>query len=102
MKNKRYVVVNSKRFFVFLTIVLVFLAMIISLIFTFSSAHSSIHVPKYKEYYVSHGDNLWNISLEYMPKDYDVRKMIYEIKSLNNLETGEIFHGDILKIPIYD
>ncbi|MDD2446065.1 MAG: LysM peptidoglycan-binding domain-containing protein [Tissierellia bacterium] len=102
MKSKKYVIVNNRRFFIFITIVLVFIVMIISLLVTFPRAHSIMYIPKYKDYYVSYGDNLWDISLEYMPKDYDVRKMVYEIKELNDLETSEIFHGDVLKIPIYD
>lgn len=101
MKSKKYVIVDSKRFFIFVTSVLIFLTMIFSLLFTFSKAHSSTYMPNYKEYYVSYGDSLWEISLRNLPEDYDVRKMVYDIKKINDLQTGEIFHGDILKIPVY-
>lgn len=39
------------------------------------------------------------IALNYMPEKYDVRKMIYEIKVLNKMETSNIYPGDIIRVP---
>ncbi len=102
MKNKRYVIVDSRRFFLFITVVFILTALIFNLIFTYSKAHSSIQSQDFKEYYVHKGDNLWNISLSHMPKDYDVRKMVYDIKKFNEMEDSFIVAGDIIKIPIYN
>lgn len=100
MKSKKYLIVDSRRFFMFVTFLFVVLAFIIGLVFTIPKAHSSIQFQSFKEYHVLAGDNLWNISLEYMPKDYDVRRMVYEIKELNNMETSYIAAGETIKIPI--
>ncbi len=102
MKEKKYVIVDSRRFFLFITIVSILTAFIFSLIFTYSKAYSSIQTQNFKEYYVHKGDNLWNISLEHMPKNYDVRKMVYDIKELNNMDESFIVAGETIKIPIYD
>lgn len=102
MKSKKYVIVDSRRFFLFITLVFILTALIFNLIFTYSKAHSSIQSQDFREYHVLKGDNLWNISLEYMPKDYDVRKMVYDIKKLNEMDESFIVAGDTIKIPIYD
>lgn len=67
-----------------------------------SKAQGIIYNQSYTDYYVKNGDTLWNISLEKMPIDYDVRRMVYDIKSLNNMETSYIYEGDIIKIPVYN
>ena len=35
-----------------------------------------------------------------MPKDYDIRKMIHEIREINNMETADVYPGDLVKVPI--
>ena len=35
-----------------------------------------------------------------MPKDYDIRKMVFEIKEFNNMKDANIYPGDLIKIPI--
>lgn len=99
---KRYVIVNPKRFFMFLTFVFALLSIILFIFINSTKAHSSIYEVRYKEYFVNPGDNLWNISINNIPKDFDVRKMVYEIRKVNNLETAYIYPGDIIKIPIYE
>lgn len=102
MKSRKYVIVNSKRFFAFITFILLFFSLVLTLIFTFSKAHSSSYSQGYKEYHVVTGDSLWDISLKNMPENYDVREMVYNIKKLNNMKTSEIYDGDTIKIPIYN
>lgn len=101
MKDKKYIIVNSTRFFIFITFILVIISLIVSLVFNLPKAHSSSYMQNYKEYYVAKGDNLWDISLRNMPKDFDVRRMVYEIKKLNDMETSYIYEGDSIKIPTY-
>ncbi len=62
--------------------------------------------PKYKLECITRGDTLWSIAeYEIKNNDYyknqDVRKVIYEIKKINNLEGNELKEGIELKIPIY-
>ena len=33
-------------------------------------------------------------------EDYDVRKMVFEIIQFNNMESANIYPGDLIKIPI--
>ncbi|MBC8589246.1 cell division suppressor protein YneA [Paratissierella segnis] len=99
---KKYVIINPRRFFTFLTFVFMFIFIILFVFLNSAKVHSSIYEPKYEEYYVLEGDSLWNISTKYKPEGYDIRKMIYEIKELNNIETGYIYPGESIKVPIYD
>lgn len=99
---KRYVIVNPRRFFIFLTFVFMILSVILFIFINSTKAHSSIYEVKYKEYYILEGDNLWDISSRNIPDGYDIRKMIYEIKELNQMDTSCIYAGDIIKIPVYD
>lgn len=102
MKNKKYVIVDIRRFFLFITAVFIITALIINLIFAYSKVYGSIQTQGFKEYYVGNGENLWNISLEHMPEGYDVRKMVFDIKKLNEMDTSFIVEGETIKIPIYD
>ncbi|TJX16243.1 LysM peptidoglycan-binding domain-containing protein [Tissierella creatinini] len=102
MKNKKYLIVDVRRFFLFITAVFILISLIINVIFAYSKAYGSIQTQGFKEYYVDNGENLWNISLEYMPEGYDVRKMVFDIKRLNGMDTSFIVEGETIKIPIYD
>lgn len=50
------------------------------------------------EYTVSEGDTLWEIAEDVYGSDTDTRKAVYEIRKVNGC-TGEIYPGDVLKIP---
>lgn len=52
----------------------------------------------YTEYTVQHGDTLWDIASG-CNRNEDVRKVIYDIKALNNLESAAIHCGDVLLVP---
>lgn len=99
MKRRKYVIVNMSRFYTFITFLFILCAILLFAIFYSPEAHSSIYEPSYKEYHISEGDNLWNIALNNMPEGYDVRKMIYEIKKANSMETSGVYAGDTIKIP---
>lgn len=75
--------------------------LIVSLLST-NEVHGSNygHDYEYSEIKVLKGDTLWMIALDHMPEEYDVRKMIYEIRILNNMDVSNIYSGDIIKIPI--
>lgn len=100
MKSKRYVIVNAKRFFTFITLIFLVLAIIVITIINSSKAHGSQYSQTYKEYYVVEGDSLWNISKKFIPEGYDIRRMIYEIKKANDMEDGYIYAGKTIKIPV--
>lgn len=89
--------INKK---VFLFVSILFLGMLI--FFNISYSNSEV---EYKSRFVSRGETLWSIAAdEQKNNDYfenqDVRRIIYEIRKINNLSNNELFEGLELKIPI--
>lgn len=54
---------------------------------------------KYTEIRVENGQSLWTIAAKYYNNDCDIRKKIYDIKKINNLEDALLQPGQKLKIP---
>lgn len=100
MKSKKYRIVNKRRFYLFITFILTIGTIIIFSIFNSVGAHSVFISNPYIEVKVIEGDTLWNIAKEHLPSNYDIRKMIYNIKEINDIESANIHPGDIIKIPI--
>ncbi len=100
MKTKRYVIVNSRRFFTFITLVITLLALIVFTIMNLQGAYSSAYTIETEDYWVKQGETLWSIAQKYTPDGYDIRKMIYEIKQLNEMDTSMIYSGDKILIPV--
>lgn len=48
---------------------------------------------------VDEGDTLWKIAKEYKNENEDIRKVIYEIRKINKLDSAVIVPGQILLIP---
>ncbi|MWV42257.1 LysM peptidoglycan-binding domain-containing protein [Paenibacillus sp. HJL G12] len=63
------------------------------------SPHDSIPI---EQVVVSKGDTLWEIAVDYKPKDMDTRAYIRIIKKTNHLKTSGIEAGDVLSLPIYE
>lgn len=66
------------------------------------SAHSEVLEEPYKEIVILQGDSLWNIAKKNMSDKYDIRYLVYKLKEFNDMETAQIYSGDIIKIPIMD
>ena len=94
--KKRTVIVNKKRFFIFI------LLSIILLLSGFSSvkSHFSGNTKEFVAVYVSSGDTLWNIASKNNYENKDIRKLVYEIKKFNNLNSNTIYAGDKILIPV--
>lgn len=101
MKNK-YKVINKTRFYSFIIVVVIVLTVSLLFFFDRKEVYSSPYQISYEEFQVAKGDTLWTIAKIYLPKNKDIRKMIYEIKQINNLTSGYIYPGDIIKIPLED
>lgn len=93
-------IVNKKKF----VRSLIFLLAIITLILLgINSAYSKTEIA-YKEDYIVKGDTLWSIAEneintnEYY-KNKDIRKVMYEIKQLNKIESGNLKIGQKIVIP---
>ncbi len=99
-KNKKRVkIVNKFRFVVSLSFILVLAFTMVSSIFLSGNKVEGYQEDEYIEIYVDYGDTIWDLSRKNSPKNKDIRKSIYEISQINNLNTYDIYPGQILKIP---
>lgn len=94
--KRRYKIVNKTRFYLFL--ISVFVIVVVGML-SIDKVYGSIYEYNYDEVIIVEGDTLWNIALNYMPKNYDVREMIFIIRAFNKMETSQIYAGDLLKVP---
>ena len=99
---KKLKIVNKNKFKRSICFILL---VIIMILFITLSSYSNTKT-KYKIDFVSKGDTLWSIAeKEINNNDYykgkDIRKVIYEIKELNNLSNNNLVEGTSLKIPTY-
>lgn len=51
---------------------------------------------------IESGDTLWDIAQSNSPDHMDTRKVIYQIKQVNDLDNGYIYPGQTIKIPLYE
>lgn len=100
MNRLGYKITNKRRFYTFLIILLTIPLIIIAIFSNQKRVYSSTYDSLYKEVLVKEGDTLWKIAIENMPSNYDVRKMVYEIKEFNQIIDSNIYPGDVIKVPI--
>ena len=94
----KYYIASKFRFTMFMAITVLIIAMILGAVFGTSVDGASVN----KAYYVitvQSGDTLWSIAEEYNDSKTDIRKLIYEISDLNDLEDAHIYIGQQLLIP---
>lgn len=60
----------------------------------------SKNIPEYNFVCVEKGDTVWSIASMYS-HDTDIRKVVYDICKINNLQNSYIYPGDIIKVPVY-
>ena len=95
-------IVNVKKFIRSICIILGII-FVSSLIFAKSTlSHKEV---EYINICVTHGDTLWGIAEELQTtndyyKNKDIRYIISDIKSINNLESSNIYVDQELRIPI--
>lgn len=91
--RKRYRLRNKKRFFSFL-----FLLFATALIIGSVTANAGSVRTEYRTITVMPGDTLWDIAQDNAGSE-DVRKYIYEIKKVNQLDNATIYAGQKLYLP---
>lgn len=96
----RYKIISKTRFYLFIITLLIILTTSILLILDRKEVHSSCYHTAHEEFQVLEGDTLWDIASIYLSPGEDIRKMLYDIRKFNNMDTGHIYPGDIIKIPI--
>ncbi|SHH89975.1 LysM domain-containing protein [Caloranaerobacter azorensis DSM 13643] len=93
-------IVNRTRFITFLVIFITLILIFVSTLFKIGKAYSVIY-SQYINVEVKAGDTLWDIAKRNNSGREDIRKLVYKIMKLNNLDTAKIKPGDIIKVPIY-
>lgn len=53
-----------------------------------------------EEVIVKNGDTLWNLARQYYDSKTDLRKVIHEIKDINDLTNSNLKPGQKIKIPL--
>ena len=94
----KYYIKSKFRFTTFVVATILVFAIIMGAVFGTTVNGASVT----KAYYVitvESGDTLWSIASEYSNNRNDVRKLIYEISNLNELESSDIYIGQQLLIP---
>jgi len=92
--KKKYTLKKKGRFIVALTVVLT-----LTLSVFLASNVYGYKKTSYKVITVNYGDTLWNIASKYSNKQ-DIRKYIYEIKQINNLNSSSINEGTQIRVPV--
>ena len=100
MKNPKKLVRYKLGFVRCLALIMLLLVVTTGLLMQVSSAESIKKEKAYFEMYIKSGDTLWDLAKKYTPKGKDLRKTIYEISILNELDSADIYPGQIIKIPI--
>ena len=100
--NRKYRIKSKFRFITFLVIVLGLAAGAIGYAtgvtgFGISTALTVKDEPVKVEVFA--GDTIWDIADEYKSRDKDIRKAVYQICRLNDLEDGHIEAGMMIEIP---
>jgi LysM repeat protein len=91
--KSKYILKNKIRFIVLITIV-IFLVIILS--YTIDVFANSKN--QYEVIMVIPGDTLWEIAAK-NNKNGDIRKYIYKMKEINNLDDSLIYPGMSIKLP---
>lgn len=94
--KKKYKLQNKKRFIIAICIIL---SVIISTTLLVTRRPEGKTDEVYKEIIVYPGDTLWDIAVEHFDGSTDVRKVIYNIKKLNEMSSSELSIGQIVKLP---
>ncbi len=76
------------------------LALILVLIFIAITSQGSKPI-KYRNITIEKGDTLWSIVKSYQSNEIDPRKMINQIKRINDLKTAVLQPGQTIKIPSF-
>ena len=97
---KRYYIASKFRFSVFIiTMVLMIIMSISAMVHNVYAGGKGDVTNTYYAITVESGDTLWEIAQRYSNDNTDIRRFIYEISSINGLDTAEIVEGQQLLIP---
>lgn len=103
-KRKRTTIANPIRFYTFIAILIVMMAMLLiflnAVILQPNHAYGASDKPSTVEIVVHRGDTVWSIAQGIADDDkHDVRDIVSQIIDLNNLTQASIYPGQPLLVP---
>ena len=98
--NKKYRIASKFRFTMFLVVMILCLMTAIGTLLGFNTVNSA-SVNQYNQVHVEAGDTLWTIACEYAPDDIDVRKVVYDICDVNEIQADQLVAGQKIIVPVY-
>lgn len=93
--NKKYVLKNRNRFYLFVIMVTI----IISSIALVANVQGADTGDEYISVVVEQGDTLWDLAGDYN-NSRDIRQYIRKVEQINQLTDSIIYEGDVLKMPV--
>lgn len=95
-------IINKRKFIRTISMLILIL---IGLIFWAKATYSNVET-SYIEDYIYEGETLWSIASKQLEENRyfegkDIRFIVEELKSFNNLKTSNVYEGEKIKIPIY-
>ena len=99
-ENKKNSEKNNKfsKLLSFLVVVLI-LSLLITVFYTLISFSENTN--NFRKHEIKKGESLWSIAAKYHnSNNVDLRKIIYEIKNLNNIDSAVITPGEEIIIPL--
>lgn len=91
-------IVSKTRFITSLVILLLIFYLLFNALFK-TNVVEGMEESNFIEIHVKYGDTLWHLAEKFSPNQ-DIRKSLYEISSLNQLKSSEIYPGQVIKIPL--
>lgn len=95
----QYRISSRTRFTLFVVIAIVLITTIINFALGLGTASSST-APEYAEIEISSGDTLWSIADTYMSESQDIRKSVYELCRINDIDASELYAGMTILVPV--
>lgn len=96
-------IINIKKFV--RSLILIIIGVILLLFITLNNTYSNGEI-RYKDEYITYGDTIWEIAKKECKENKyfenkDVRSIVKEIKSINNIENQTLQVGEKILIPTY-
>ena len=93
----KVVIKNKIRFSIIIGLLIIFLFIILILSVGESKQLDSFEKSRWIYVTVKEGDTLWSISKSFVDQTVDIRDYIHFIRKINDLNSADIYPGEILK-----
>ncbi len=95
---RKYRIISKTRFTIFMSLLFIFLILITNTLFGLYQSDSLMKTA-YTEVQIQNGDTLWKLAQEFGPDDEDLRAIIHEICSINQISADTVHPGQSILIP---